>query len=314
MDLVTPSIAARTDRALRAWAVASLVANMAIIWTGALVRLTRSGLGCPTWPQCEPGSYVPTPAMGVHGVIEFGNRLLTFVLAAIALGMFRAALRAYRQGRAPRRLPVLAFAVGLGIIAQAVIGGISVLTQLNPWVVGLHMVASVFLILVCVELVHLSFGSRPAPASPRLAALTHGVFWLGMVVVALGVVVTGAGPHSGDGGAQRNDLSPEWTAKAHAWAVWLLVALTILGLVWAWSDDRLRRLWLGLLAAELAQGAVGYVQYFIHLPVALVLLHMVGTTLIVAALGHLWRLTARVGADDQNRSGSMAAAMNTTAR
>lgn len=314
MDLVTPSTGVRKDRALRAWAVASLAANMVIIWTGALVRLTKSGLGCPTWPQCEPGSYVPTPAMGVHGVIEFANRLLTFVLAAIALGLFRAAWRAHRQGRVPRRLPVLAFAVGLGIIAQAVIGGISVLTQLNPWVVGLHMVASVFLILVCVEIVHLAFGLTPVPASPRLTALTQGVFWLGMVVVALGVVVTGAGPHSGDGGAQRNDLSPEWTAKAHAWAVWALVALTMLGLLWAWQDARLRRLWSWLLAAELAQGAVGYVQYFTHLPVALVLLHMVGTTLIVAALGHLWRLTARAGASGQKRSGSIAAAMNTSAR
>ena len=287
MDVLT------SDRALRRWAVASLVANMVIIWTGALVRLTKSGLGCATWPQCQPGSYTPTPETGVHGLIEFGNRLLTFVLAAIALGMFLAARRAVRDRRAPRRLQWLAFGVGLGIIAQAVIGGISVLLALNPWVVGLHMVASVALILLCVELVHLTFRIAPTPASPTLATLTHAVFWLALVVVALGVVVTGAGPHSGDGGAQRNGLSPEWTAKAHAWAVWLLVALTILGLVRAWSDARLRRLWLGLLAVELVQGAIGYLQYFMHLPVLLVFAHMVGTTLLVVAVGHLWRGTTR---------------------
>lgn len=301
-----------SDRALRGWAVASLLANMAIIWTGALVRLTGSGLGCPTWPRCTAESYVPQPESGVHGLIEFGNRLLTFVLAAIAIGMFLAARRAVRDGRAPRVLQWLALGVGLGIVAQAVIGGISVLVQLNPWWVGLHMVASVALIMVTLEIVHVAFRLRPVPAAPRLFALTRVVFWLGMVVVALGVVVTGAGPNSGDGAALRNGLSLEWTAKTHAWAVWALVALTVLGVVWSRSDARLRRLWVGLLAVELAQGLIGYVQYFTSLPIALVLAHMVGTTLFVAAVGHVWRLTTRGGA--QNSSGSTAAAMNTSAR
>lgn len=300
-----------SPRALRGWTIASLIANAIIIWTGALVRLTKSGLGCPTWPQCEGASYTPLPAAGIHGAIEFGNRLLTFVLAAIAIGTALAAWRAWRSGRAPRQLFWLAIGVGLGIVAQAVIGGLSVLAQLNPWVVGLHMVASVALMLICVRMVHLAFGLAPAYAPPRLAALTNVVFALGMVVVLLGVVVTGAGPHSGDGGAQRNGLSTEWTAKVHAWSVWALVALTVLGLALAWTDARLRRLWLGLLAVELAQGVVGYVQYFTHLPVALVLAHMVGTTLVIAALGHLALLTR---AAPQNSRGSTAAAMKTTAR
>ncbi|MFP5416601.1 MAG: COX15/CtaA family protein [Actinomycetes bacterium] len=284
-----------STRSLRVWTPASLVANMAIVWTGALVRLTGSGLGCPTWPECEPGSYTPTEAMGIHGLIEFGNRLLTFVLVAIALGTFLAAWRAWRRGEAPARLPRLAFAVGAGIIAQAVIGGLSVLAQLNPWIVGLHMAASVVLILVCVAMVHFAYGVPRVPQPGRLAALMPVVFWLGMAVIALGVVVTGAGPHAGDGAAQRNGLSPEWTAKAHAWAVWALVALTALGLLWAWADPRLRRLWLGLLAVELLQGAIGYVQYFAHLPILLVLLHMVGTTLFAAWLGHVAFLTRRDG-------------------
>lgn len=305
MDLLT------SDRALRRWAVASLVANMAIIWTGALVRLTQSGLGCPTWPRCTSASYVPHPESGIHGLIEFGNRLLTFVLAAIAIGMFLAARRAVRDGRAPRLLQWLALGVGLGIVAQAVIGGISVLLQLNPWWVGLHMVASVVLILVTLELVHLAYRLEPVPAPPRLVSLARAVFWLGMVVVALGVVVTGAGPNSGDGAALRNGLSLEWTAKTHAWAVWALVALTLLGAWWSRAHPRLRRLWRGLLAVELAQGLIGYIQYFTALPIALVLLHMVGTTLFIAAVGHLWRLTTP---GDQNSSGSTAAAMNTSAR
>lgn len=285
MDLVS------SPTALRRWSVASLLANMVIIWTGALVRLTASGLGCPTWPQCTPGSYVTTPAMGYHGVIEFGNRLLTFVLAAVAIGTWLSARAAVRAGRVPRRAQTLALWIGLGIVAQAVIGGLSVLAHLNPWVVGLHMVVSVLLVIVCVELVHTAFGLTPQVAPVRLAALTNVVFGLAMVTVALGVVVTGAGPHSGDGGASRNGFSPEWAAKAHAWSVWLLVALTVLGCVWAWSDARLRRLWVSLLAVELLQGLIGYVQYFTHLPVALVMLHMIGTTLLVAAVTHVWGLT-----------------------
>ncbi len=285
MDVLT------STRAQRRWSVANLVANMMIIWTGALVRLTKSGLGCPTWPQCEPGSYVPTGDLGLHGAIEFGNRLLTFVLAAIALATFLTAWRRWRAGQESGRLVWLSFGVGLGIIAQAVIGGISVRMQLNPWVVGLHMVASVALILVCLEIVHLAFRMERRYVPQRLALLTQAVFLLGLVVIALGVVVTGAGPHSGDGGVQRNGFSPEWTAKAHAWSVWLLVGVTVLGVVLAWADPRLRRLWLGLLAVELLQGLIGYVQYFTHLPVVAVLLHMVGTTLFVAALGHVAFLT-----------------------
>jgi heme a synthase len=290
MDLIARFVA--SEGALRRWAVASLFANMAIIVTGALVRLTGSGLGCPTWPQCNPGSYVPVAASGVHGIIEFTNRLLTFVLAGLAVGQFLAARRAVRDGRQPVVLARLALAVGLGIVAQAIIGGISVLAQLNPWVVGLHMVASVALIVVSVEIVHGAFALAPISTTGRLRALTLAVFALGIVIVLLGTVVTGAGPNSGDGAATRNGLSLEWTAKIHAWAVWLEVALTVLGVWWTKADARLRRLFVGVLACELFQGVVGYVQYFTHLPVAVVLLHMLGSTLFVAALTHVVRIGA----------------------
>ena len=129
-------------RSLHRWAVANLVANMAIVWTGALVRLTKSGLGCPTWPQCDAGSYVPHPEAEWHAFIEFGNRLLTFVLIAIALGT---AITVFRTVRA-RRVRMLSILIGLGIGLQGVVGGLTVLSQLNPWVVGLHMVLSVGLI------------------------------------------------------------------------------------------------------------------------------------------------------------------------
>lgn len=294
MDVMTKS-QPDTYRGVRRWAVASLIVNMVIIWTGALVRLTKSGLGCPTWPQCTPESYVPHTQLGVHGAIEFGNRLLTFVLAGVAVGMWLSARRAVRDGRLPRRAEWLALGIGAGIIAQAVIGGISVLMQLNPWVVGLHMVASIALILMALELVHLAFGMEAHPVGSRLYKLTQSMFWLSMVVVLLGVVVTGAGPNSGDGAAQRNGLSLEWAAKTHAWAVWLLVVLTVLGWLWSANNARLRNAWTILLAVELLQGLIGYVQYFTSLPIALVLAHMVGTTLFVAAAGHVWRLTAAPG-------------------
>ncbi len=290
MDLVTsPSTG---DKALRRWAVASLAANIVIIWTGALVRLTTSGLGCTTWPQCQADSYVPLPEQGIHGVIEFGNRLLTFVLAAIAIGTAVSAWRAVRARRQPFRVLALSLGVGLGIVAQAVIGGVSVLTQLNPWVVGLHMVASVALIVVTVELVHVVCRLRPVAAGGRLRAAVRGVFWLGLVIVALGVVVTGAGPNSGDGAARRNGLPLEWTAKIHAWAVWAECALVVLGAWWSKAAPRLRRPFLVVLACLLYQGVVGYVQYFNGLPSAAVFLHMVGTTFFVAAIAHLFRTGA----------------------
>lgn len=292
MDLVTSP----ASRALRGWSIASLAANVVIVWTGALVRLTKSGLGCDTWPQCEAGSYVPVPESGIHGLIEFGNRLLTFVLAAIAIGTFLAARRAWREGGAPKRVVWLSLGVGLGIVAQAVIGGLSVLAGLNPWVVGLHMVASVVLIVLCVVLVHGAFTLRPVPVPGRMWLLTRAVTWIGVAVLLLGPVVTGAGPNSGDGAALRSGLSLEWTAKVHAWAVWALVALTVVGLVLAWGDARLRRLWASLLVVELLQGAIGYVQYFTSLPLGLVLAHMIGTTAFVVALAHLRLLTAPASA------------------
>lgn len=283
MDLLT------SPKALLRWAWASLIANMAIIVTGGLVRVTGSGLGCSTWPQCEPGAYLPHPEAGLHAFIEFGNRTLTFALVAIAVATFFSARLSRPAGSREREVAVrLSVAIGIGIIAQAVIGGISVLTNLNPWVVGAHLLPSIALVVLCVVLIHVAQGREPLAITVGLRSMVWTLFGLGMLAMVLGAVVTGAGPNSGDGGAQRNGLDLRVTAQLHAWSVWALLALTVATIVLAKAHPQLRRAALWVLATELLQGVIGYTQYFLALPPALVAAHMAGTTLFTAALAHLW--------------------------
>jgi cytochrome c oxidase assembly protein subunit 15 len=282
---------------LRPLALASLTANIALVVTGAAVRLTSSGLGCPTWPRCTEESYTTTREMGVNGVIEFGNRVLGIVLGLIALACFIAALR-----EKPRRtsLILLALAAGLGIPGQGVIGGITVLTDLNPWVVGLHFLLSMALIATTYALWRRTAeGDRPRrflvraplPTLARLLALVSGA------VIVLGVVVTGSGPHAGDENAKRNGLDPEAIAQAHADVVFLLIGLSV-GLWFALRALKAPRAAIRaagiLIVVELAQGLIGFVQYFTHLPVILVGAHMLGACLVwVATLNVLWSLRER---------------------
>ena len=292
MDLVS------SPEAMRRWAVASLVANMGLVLTGGLVRVTGSGLGCSTWPQCEPGSYLPHPEAGGHALIEFGNRLLTFVLIAVAIATFVAAWKARDDVGRPRKdLRRLAFWAAIGIPAQAVIGGLSVLSQLNPWVVSLHLLASVAIIVVCVVLLHRSAGRSPAPVPPLPGRLARVVFGLGMVVVVLGTVVTGTGPNSGDGGAERNGFDLELVAKIHAGSVWMTLA-ALVALLWlARGLPALRRAaWL-VAGVSALQGVIGYTQFFLGNPPALVAVHMAGTALFAAAVAHLL-LSARPAAQE----------------
>ena len=278
--------------ALRRWTLGSLVANVAIVVTGGLVRVTSSGLGCSTWPQCEPGSYVPHPDAGIHAYIEFGNRMLTFALVIVAIGTLLAAWKARDAAGRPRwLLRGLALGVIGGILAQAVIGGVSVLVQLNPWVVGAHLLPSIALIAACVLLVNEAY-DRPAVAvTVPIRRLVLAVAGIGLVAMMLGVVVTGAGPNSGDGAASRNGLDLVAAARVHSLTVWLVVALTVLLVVLTRSVPGARRAALVVLGVELFQGAVGYAQYFLALPPALVTLHMLGTGLFTAALANLWWLT-----------------------
>ena len=269
-------------------AIASLAVNILIVVTGGVVRLTASGLGCPTWPRCTDESFVPHGALGVHGAIEFGNRMVTFLLAAVAIATFVAALRHGR--RSVVRLSVL---LGLGVPAQAVIGGITVLTDLNPWIVAFHLLVSMAMVQVAVVLLRrLCEGDGAAVATVPAAVtwLVRTTFVAGWVVLYLGTIVTGSGPHAGDLDAPRNGLDPAALSQLHTDAVFLLLGLTV-GALFALravgAPDRAVRAAWALLGTELAQGLVGFVQYFTGLPIVLVILHLLGSALVAAALAWL---------------------------
>lgn len=278
---------AAVDRRVVIAAWATLVVQIGIVGTGGLVRLTGSGLGCPTWPQCTDDSLVPTPEMGVHGLIEFGNRTLTFVLVVVAIVTF---LLVVRMRHARRDLFWLALSIGLYVPLQAVIGGITVLTNLNPYVVGLHFFASVVLVALSAVLVVRVYAA-PGPrerAVPLWYAITaHATSLAVLVTVVVGILVTGSGPHAGDGGASRNGLSPELMQHVHSWPAYATLALTLVLLVGSWrTPPALRqRLWVGLLlAVELLQIAVGLWQARLGLPIVLVNIHMVLAVTLIAAM------------------------------
>jgi heme a synthase len=269
-----------TSSLLRRLALASLVANVGIVVTGGAVRLTGSGLGCPTWPQCTNDSYVPKEQLGVHGAIEFTNRTLTGVLAAVAVACLVVALVHRPRDKATVRLAALVLA---GIPAQAVLGGITVLTDLNPWVVGCHFLLSMAVIAAAYRLWLRT--RQPAVIEPVPAAL-RGLAWLltavSAAVLAIGTVVTGSGPHAGDAGARRTGLDPAEVAQLHADLVFALIGLSVA--LWfalrAVPAAASARATLVLIGIELAQGVIGFVQYATHLPVLAVGLHMLGACLV----------------------------------
>jgi heme a synthase len=282
---------------LRPLALASLIANVGLVVTGAAVRLTGSGLGCPTWPKCTDGSYTTTAEMGVHGVIEFGNRMLTFVLGFIALACVVAAF----VNRPRRRSTLwLSVAVLLYIPLQGVLGGITVLTDLNPWVVALHFLASIVLIAFTYGLWKRA-GETDDPPQAVVPGPMRGLARLTAVasaaVICVGAVVTGSGPHAGDQEAKRTGLDPAAVAQAHADLVFLLLGLTValcFALRAVGAPRAAFRAAVTLLAVELAQGLIGFVQYFTHLPVLLVGAHMLGAGLVwVATLSMLWSMRSR---------------------
>ena len=273
-----------TDPALRhrqaRWAGwASLVANTGIVVTGGAVRLTGSGLGCPTWPRCTEEDFTPHGALDFHSAIEFGNRLLTVVLVAVAVLTFVAA---WRTGR--RHLVGLAGVLAAGIPLQAVIGGITVLTDLNPWIVSFHLLLSMALVGLSVRFLQVLDRDTPAVGGPA-TTLAWIVFAAAWVVLYLGTVVTGSGPHAGDAEAPRNGLDPLQWSQLHADAVFLYLGLTVgllLCLLAVRAHPAAVRVVGWLLVAELAQGAIGFVQYFNDLPELLVGLHMLGAAILSA--------------------------------
>lgn len=270
-------------RTVEGWAWATLVANTLIILTGGLVRLTASGLGCPTWPRCTDESFVPHSSLGWHGVIEFGNRLLTYVLIAIAIATF---VVVWRWRKSSRRAMGLTVLIGIGIPFQGVIGGITVLTDLNPWVVALHLLLSMGLVIAATVLVADIRGSVPHSVDTFTGRLVQAAYLVLLVAIYLGTVVTGSGPHAGDVNAPRNGLDPATWSRIHAMSVWLLVALTLL-LLWRLRRHPARSAVLLFFAAELLQGGIGYLQYFTGLPILLVAAHLVGAAILLAAGTHL---------------------------
>lgn len=270
--------------------VATLTANVLIVVTGGAVRLTASGLGCPTWPRCTDDSYVNTAENGIHGYVEFGNRLLTFALSAVVLATL---LSAWLQRPRRRSVVRLSAAQLLGIVGQATLGGITVLTGLNPWTVAGHFLLSMVLIYGAYALV-CRVRETDDPPVPTVVAPARWLAWVLVVVtgitLALGTIVTGSGPHSGDGDAPRTGLNPETMSQIHADSVFVLVGLTL----GAWfamraveAPARLRRAVAVLIVVQLAQGVIGFVQYLTELPVALVAAHLLGACLV-------WVATLRV--------------------
>ena len=274
-----------------AWA--SFVVEVVLIGTGGLVRLTASGLGCPTWPKCTADSLVSTPEMGVHGIIEFGNRLLTFVLVVVAVAMFLAVVR---MRRTRPELFWLAFAQGIAIPVQAFIVGMSVWSNLNPFVVGLHFVVSAALTSVTATLVYRTMnGPRTAQrlVPAWYTAVVRGTVAATVVTVLVGILTTGSGPHAGadervDGGRlHRTGFDPALMEHLHAWPAYALFALTLVLVVGAVRLKLSSRWPLLLLVVEFVQIAVGLTQARTGLPVGLVGTHMVlagllvGTTTVV---------------------------------
>lgn len=274
------------DRRVRIVAWLNLIAQTALVGTGGAVRLTGSGLGCPTWPRCTAESFISTPEMGIHGVIEFGNRTLFFVLQIIALAALFFVLK-YRRQR--RDLFILTLIPACSVLFQAVIGGITVLSGLNPYVVGLHFVLSVVLVVLGAVLVYRVYngnGLRTRVVPLWLAITTHITSFFVAVTVLIGIITTGSGPHAGDSGAARNGLDSELLQHFHAWPAYVTFALTIV-LVVATTVLRLesmRRAVVGLLFVELVQIGVGLAQARMGLPEILVGIHMVLACVLAAAM------------------------------
>lgn len=339
---------------LRLYVWLSLATQILIVVTGGLVRLTASGLGCPTWPKCTDESLVSTPEMGIHGIIEFGNRLLTFVLLVIALLTFATIFRMHpakqklvvptvvffssvialvlglaalvvfglawpviavfiaifltvvvttlwfirtANAAAPRGILVPSFGLGLGIIAQAVVGGITVLTELNSWVVGLHFLISGYLIALASALVFRALPKSMGEIAPWNQKLRWPVAVVASITIVIGVIVTGAGPHAGDIDTSRNGLDLEIWQHYHSYPGYLMALLTLLALAAqarvsaSWSSYPFRSLAL-LMAVTIGQAIIGVIQARLGVPALLVGIHMLGAAVLCSLVMFHW-LSAR---------------------
>nr|WP_194945942.1 COX15/CtaA family protein [Mycolicibacterium malmesburyense]CRL71757.1 cytochrome aa3 controlling protein [Mycolicibacterium malmesburyense] len=285
-------------RVQRVIALLVILTQGGIAVTGAIVRVTASGLGCPTWPQCFPGSFTPVPVAEVpvvHQVVEFGNRLVTFLVVATAAVAVLAVIRARRR----REVLVYAWLMPASTVVQAVIGGITVLTGLLWWTVAIHLLASMTMVWLSV-LLFVKIGEpddgvlvRRAPRALRQLALLSAMALAAVLVT--GTLVTGAGPHAGDKSVDRTipRLEVEITTLVHAHSALMVAYLSLLiGLGFGLLAVRASRPVLVRLAVlvglVVAQGLVGTVQFFTGVPAALVAVHVAGAALCTAATAALW--------------------------
>ncbi|MGN7798753.1 COX15/CtaA family protein [Leifsonia sp. 22587] len=276
----------RVDTRLKVIAWVYLVGQVVLVGTGGLVRLTASGLGCPTWPKCTADSIVNTPEMGIHGFIEFGNRVLSALLAVVAIVAFVAILRMRKQRP---DLFWLTLVAGLAIPAQAVIGGLSVLSGLNPYVVGLHFVVSIALVATCTGFVFRVYavpGPRVRAVPGWFAAVAHVTSAVVAVTILVGILTTGSGPHAGDANAPRNGLNPEILQHVHAIPAYVTFGLTLVLVIgsWRYRATAVHRFTQYLLAVEVLQIAVGLIQANTGLPGILVGVHMTLAALLASAM------------------------------
>ena len=277
------------DRRVRTIAWVSFAAQVALIATGGAVRLTASGLGCPEWPLCTEESLVNTPEMGIHGFIEFANRLLTFVLAAITILAFLSVFR-FRAQR--RDLFWITLLQGLSIPFQAVLGGITVLTGLNPYVVGAHFAVSIVLVSLTTMLIWRVYRGPKGERfiAPRWYLVVAWATAVAVAVtVAFGILTTGSGPHAGDNSnpakpAPRTGFDPEFMQHLHSWPAYVTLAFTIALIVGAIVLALPRRWVFTLLAVEVVQTLVGLTQARLGLPELLVGIHMVLAAFLVASM------------------------------
>ena len=256
------------------------------------MRLTGSGLGCPTWPKCTAESLITTPEMGVHGIIEWANRMLTFVLALVAVLTFITIVRLGKQLRKGLFAPALI--LGLGIPAQAVLGGFTVLTKLNPWLVGAHFVLSGFMIATASLLVFRAIKSEQTAATPVMHSLANGIAFVGSIAVLIGVLVTGAGPHSGDAESVRNGLDLELWQHFHSYPAYAMLTLVIMQLgLMVRRDGKFAatfqsKVLTGLLVVTALQAIVGVLQARLGVPPLLVGVHMLGASVLCSLLTFQW--------------------------
>ncbi len=264
----------------------------ALIVTGGSVRLTGSGLGCPTWPECTPGSYVPVANQAegqLHAWIEFGNRLLTFILLICALAVVTFSVRVSKNAANKERVRSLAALQILGIFGQGMLGGVTVLTDLHPLTVAAHYLLSILLIAGAISLRYELIGTPVEKTTGLISFLMPIFVWLTFLVLVAGTIVTGSGPHAGDEKAERFDFDPQVVSWIHADLVIALIVLAVMLLLIAHQSRMsllVRRIGIFLLIA-FSQGVIGYIQYFTGLPEALVAAHLIGSTLV---WGSVWSI------------------------